>query len=409
MIERFEMAWNGLLGDFNNLKVKHKELNGALNDAEAALANKTLQVALLQSIVEDTKDIEGQVQELYQNTVEDVAGTPSSFGNMLERFEMAWNGLLADFNGLKLEHHALNAAHNDAEAALANKTLQVALLQSALDKAAEESASKSLKLAALKADLVEAQAAAAGNGADKIAELESTIADLEADLTESQDKVTSLEDQYRDLLDYVVELEAAAETGSTKDSLVVEGLLFENESLKAELEAAEEAAANHAGHIEALTSAYSATVADLDETVASLEADVAAAKDLHNGHVEAIIAANDGVTAELDAEVASLKAELAAAWAINAELKGELFTANSNNDLLATELNTANELANSNYDSLVDSVATLEAEVAAAEAALADTADVIEGFNPKDADKFRNDAPGFINDLYNYILSLQSK
>ena len=371
MIERFEMAWNGLLGDFNALKVKHKELNGALNDAEAALANKTLQVALLQSIVEDTKDIEGQVQELYQNTVEDFAGVPSSFGNMLERFEMAWDGLLADFNGLKVENHALNGAHNDLQLSYENKKLQVALLQSALDKAAEESASKSLKITALKADLAEAQAAADSNGADKIAELESTIADLEADLTDAQDKVTSLENQYRDLLDYVVELEAAAETGSTKDSLVVEGLLFENETLKGELEAAEEAAALHAGHIEALTSAYSSTIADLDETVASLEAEVTAAKDLHNGHVEAIIAANDGVTAELDAEVAALKAELDAAWAVNAELKGELFTANANNELLATELNTANDLANNNYDSLVESVETLEADLEEANATIA--------------------------------------
>ena len=300
MIERFEMAWNGLLGDFNALKVKHKELNGALNDAEAALANKTLQVALLQSIVEDTKDIEGQVQELYQNTVEDVAGTPSSFGNMLERFEMAWNGLLADYNGLKLENHALNGAHNDLQLSYENKKLQIALLQSALDKAAEESASKSLKITALKADLAEAQAAADGNGADKIAELESTIAGLEANLTEAQDKVTSLEDQYRDLLDYVVELEAAADTGSTKDSLVVEGLLFENETLKAELEAAKAALANKEAHTEALVAAYESTIAGLD-------AEVAKAKELHESHVNALINANDGVTAELDAKVADLE------------------------------------------------------------------------------------------------------
>ena len=383
MIERFEMAWNGLLGDFNNLKVKNHELNGALNDAEAALANKTLQVALLQSIVEDTKDIEGQVQELYKNTVEDVAGTPSSFGNMLERFEMAWNGLLADFNGLKLEHHALNGAHNDLQLSYENKKLQVALLQSALDKAAEESASKSLKLAALKADLAEAQAAADGNGADKIAELESTIADLEANLTEAQDKVTSLEDQYRDLLDYVVELEAAADTGSTKDSLVVEGLLFENETLKAELEALK---ANQASHIEALISAYDSTIAGLDAELEAAEANKA-------GHIEALISAYDSTVADLDAQVAGLEADVANAWAVNAELKGEKFA-----------LTQALEAANDNADKAADKAAdTAEAET------MSKVADVIEGFNPKDADKFRNDAPGFINDLYNYILSLQSK
>ena len=324
------------------------------------------------------------------------AGVPSSFGNMLERFEMAWNGLLADFNGLKVENHALNAAHNDAEAALANKTLQVALLQSALDKAAEESASKSLKLAALKVELEEAQDAAVGNAVVKIAELESTIADLEADLTDAQDKVTSLEKQYHDLLDYVVELEAAADKGDTKDSLVVEGLLFENETLKAELEAAEAAAALHAGHIEALTSAYSSTIADLDETVASLEADVAAAKDLHNGHVEAIIAANDGVTAELDAEVAALKADLDAAWAVNAELKGEKFALTQALEAANDQVAAANDNADKAKD---DGVAETMSKVA----------DVIEGFNPKDADKFRDDAPGFINDLYNYILSIQGK
>ena len=389
MIERFEMAWNGLLGDFNNLKVKHKELHEAHSDAEAALASKTLQIALLQSIVEDTKDIEGQVQELYQDTVEDFAGVPSSFGNMLERFEMAWDGLLADFNGLKVENHALNAANNDAEAALANKTLQVALLQSALDKAAEESASKSLKLAALKAELEEAQDAAVGNAVVKIAELESTIADLEADLTDAQDKVTSLEDQYRNLLDYVVELEAAAETGSTKDSLVVEGLLFENETLKAELEAAKAALANKEAHTEALVAAYESTIEGLD-------ADVAKAKELHEGHVNALINANDGVTAELDAEVAALKADLDAAWAVNAELKGEKFALTQALEAANDQVAAANDNADKAKD---DGVAETMSKVA----------DVIEGFNPKDADKFRNDAPGFINDLYNYILSIQGK
>ena len=50
-----------------------------------------------------------------------------------------------------------------------------------------------------------------------------------------------------------------------------------------------------------------------------------------------------------------------------------------------------------------------EAHEAGAVEANSKVADVIEGFNSKDADKFRADAPGFIDALYNYILSLQAQ
>ena len=120
----------------------------------------------------------------------------------------------------------------------------------------------------------------------------------------------------------------------------------------------------------------------------------------HAAHIDALTSAHDSVTAELDAQ-------LDTAMTVNVELKGELFTAQQNAEVWAGEATTATDLANSNYDSLVDSVKTLEADVAAAEGALADTADVIEGFNPRDAKKFRADPADFIGKLYNYILSIQ--
>ena len=109
----------------------------------------------------------------------------------------------------------------------------------------------------------------------------------------------------------------------------------------------------------------------------------------------------------LEVMVADLEAIGLTAMTVNVELKGELFTAQQNVETWAGEATTATDLANSNYDSLVDSVKTLEADVAAAEGALADTADVIEGFNPRDAKKFRADPADFIGKLYNYILSIQ--
>ena len=372
LIERFEMAWNGLEGDLNSLKIKHKELNGAFNDSQAALANKTLQVALLQSIVDEAQHVEAKVQQLYKDTVEEFAGVPSDFDNMIERFEMAWNGLLGDFNNLKMKHKELNGAHNDLQYAFDNKVLQLALIQSAFETAKEESAHKSLVITALTAEnddlkksnanktlqvallqsvindlneeLEAAQSEATGDGSLKIVALELTIAGLEHDISELEEenaektiKISTLELVNSALKNQIADLEDESTAGATQNALIIEGLLFEKESLQAELETAK---SNHEGHVNALTTAYESTVADLDATVESLvanvidlEADVVEAKALHEGHVEALTTAHNNVTAELDATVASLEAEVAAlkadkahAWEVNAELKGELFS-----------------------------------------------------------------------------------
>ena len=400
LLERFEMAWNGLEGDLNSLKIKHKELNGAFNDSQAALANKTLQVALLQSIVDEAKLVEAKVQQLYKDTVEEFAGVPSDFDNMIERFEMAWNGLLGDFNNLKIKHKELKGAHNDLQFAFDNKVLQLALIQSAFDKAKEESAHKSLVITALStendelklseanktlqvallqsviADLNEeleaAQNAATGDGSLKIVSLELTIAGLEHDISELEEenaektiKISTLELVNTALKNQISDLEDESTAGAEQTALIIEGLLFEKESLQAEVEAAEaataEAKALHEGHVEALTTAHNSVTAELDITVAGLEADVAKAKEIHQGHVNALITAHDGVTAELDAEVAALKAELATAWEVNAELKGELFESKANNQLLADELNTINDIAATHYEARTVAEAELEA------------------------------------------------
>ena len=134
--------------------------------------------------------------------------------------------------------------------------------------------------------------------------------------------------------------------------------------------------------------------------VADQKAELDGIEATHAGHVDALISAHDSVTAELDAQ-------LDTAMAVNVELKGELFTAQQNAEIWSGEAATATDLATQTYDSLLDSVKTLEAEVEAAESALADTADVIEGFNPRDAARFRKDPANFIGKLYNYILSIQ--
>ena len=421
LLERFEMAWNGLEGDLNSLKLEFHALNGAYNDSEAALANKTLQVALLQSIVDEAKLIEGKVQQLYKDTVEEFAGIPSDFDNMIERFEMAWNGLLADFNNLKIKHKELKGAHNDLEASYASKVLQLALIQSAFETAKEESASKSLVITALSAEnddlnksnanktlqvallqsviddlneeLEEAKSQATGDGSLKIVSLELTIAGLEHDISELKEenaektiKISTLELVNSALKNQISDLEDESTAGATQNALIIEGLLFEKESLQSELDTAK---ANHEGHVAALTAAH-------DSVTAELDAEVAQAKATHQGHVEALIAANDSVTAELDAEVAALKAELATAWEVNAELKGEKFALTQALEAANAQVSAANDNADKANDAGV-------AET------MSKVADVIEGFNPKDADKFRNDAPGFINDLYNYILSIQGK
>ena len=336
LLERFEMAWNGLEGDLNSLKIKHKELNGAHNDLQLSYDKKVLQVALLQSIVDEAQHVEAKVQELYKSTVEPFAGVPSDFDNMIERFEMAWNGLLADFNGLKIKHKELNGAHNDLQLSYDSKVLQLALIQSAYEKAKEESAHKSLVINALQAELEEAKSAATGDGSLKIVSLELTIAGLEHDISELEEenaektiKISTLELVNTALKNQISDLENESTAGAEQTALIIEGLLFEKESLKADLETAK---ANHEGHVNALTTAYESTVADLDATVEGLEADVVEAKALHEGHVEALTTAHNNVTAELDATVASLEAEVAAlkadkahAWEVNAELKGELF------------------------------------------------------------------------------------
>ena len=114
--------------------------------------------------------------------------------------------------------------------------------------------------------------------------------------------------------------------------------------------------------------------------VADQKAELDGIEAMHSAHVEALTAAHDSVTAELDAEVADLEATVMTATAVNTGLKGELFTANANNELLVTELNTANELANNNYDSLLDSVKTLEAEAKVAEESHAAAVDKINSY-----------------------------
>ena len=66
--------------------------------------------------------------ELYENTAQPYAGTPSTYDNLIERFEMAWNGLEGDLNSLKIKHKELNGAHQrlTSSSCYDKKVLQVA-------------------------------------------------------------------------------------------------------------------------------------------------------------------------------------------------------------------------------------------------------------------------------------------
>ena len=143
--------------------------------------------------------------------------------------------------------------------------------------------------------------------------------------------------------------------------------------------------------------------------VADQKAELDGIEAMHSAHVEALTTAHDSVTAELDAEVADLEASVMTATEVNTGLKGELFTANANNELLVTELNTANELANNNYDSLLDSVKTLEAEAKVAEESHAAAVDAIAEYNSNDAARYENDPAAHMHAIYGYVLQLRAQ
>ena len=143
--------------------------------------------------------------------------------------------------------------------------------------------------------------------------------------------------------------------------------------------------------------------------IADQKAELDGIEAAHAGHIEALISAHDSVTAELDAEVADLEATIMTATEVNTELKSELFTANANNELLVTELNTANELANNNYDSLLDSVKTLEAEAKVAEESHAAAVDAIAEYNDRDAARYENDPAAHMHAIYGYVLQLRAQ
>ena len=140
-----------------------------------------------------------------------------------------------------------------------------------------------------------------------------------------------------------------------------------------------------------------ADIISLNDEVITLEADISSLQATYDGHVAALISANDSVTAELDAE-------LATAMEVNVGLKGELFAANANNELLATELNTANELAAANYEGFI--LAEAEAIEAGRAMVIDEVANAISVHNSNDADKFRANPTGFMNDLYGFLFSL---
>ena len=101
--------------------------------------------------------------------------------------------------------------------------------------------------------------------------------------------------------------------------------------------------------------------AEFEVVVSGLEADLDSLQATYDGHVEALISANDSVVAGLDAEVASLEATVLTATAVNTELKGELFESKANNQLLADELSTINDIAEGHYEARTVAEAELEA------------------------------------------------
>ena len=127
-------------------------------------------------------------------------------------------------------------------------------------------------------------------------------------------------------------------------------------------------------------------VVSLNGQLSTIEADVTAS-------VTAEVTAS--VTAEFETAIANAEATVLAATAVSAELKGEKFALTQ-------------ALANSMDRVAILSAKAEEAHEAGAVEANSKVADVIEGFNSKDADKFRADAPGFINDLYKLYLKLTS-
>ena len=161
--------------------------------------------------------------------------------------------------------------------------------------------------------------------------------------------------------------------------------------------------------IEHLTkqSAYlSEQVVSLNGQLSTIAADTAAEV---AAEFEADISVLNDQIADQNAEVADLEATVMTATEVNTELKGELFTANANNELLVTELNTANELANNNYDSLLDSVKTLEAEAKVAEESHAAAVNAIAEYNSNDAARYENDPAAHLHAIYGYVLQLRAQ
>ena len=151
---------------------------------------------------------------------------------------------------------------------------------------------------------------------------------------------------------------------------------------------------------------WGSVVADQQAELATIAEDTAAEV---AAEFEADISVLNDQIADQNAEVADLEATVLTATGINTELKGELFTANANNDLLAAELDTANELANSNYDSLLDSVKTLEAEAKVAEESHAAAVDAIAEYNSNDAARYENDPAAHMHAIYGYVLQLRAQ
>ena len=151
---------------------------------------------------------------------------------------------------------------------------------------------------------------------------------------------------------------------------------------------------------------WGGVVADQQAELATIAEDTAAEV---AAEFEADISVLNDQIADQNAVVADLEATVMTTTAVNTELKGELFTANANNELLVTELNTANELANNNYDSLLDSVKTLEAKAKVAEESHAAAVDAIAEYNDRDAARYENDPAAHLHAIYGYVLQLRAQ
>ena len=143
-----------------------------------------------------------------------------------------------------------------------------------------------------------------------------------------------------------------------------------------------------------------------------------------NGQLATIAADTTAeVTAEFEGIVSGLEADVATAAEVNVELKSELFaaqqantvlsqTGSANGELLAQELTTITELAETHYEGRVAAEKDLDVAnntINSLEETHAAAVDAIADYNTKDAARYENDPAAHMHAIYGYVLQLRKQ